>query len=296
MKSRENGKALIEALTQSDLYQDFLDSFSDLTGLALALRPVESWKLPYHGRRRENAYCRLVACRSKTCAWCLQTIQRVSQCALREPASVTCPSGLTETAVPIRLGDRTIGFLQTGQLFRRKPSDGQFERVARQLEQAGVDLDFQELRRAYYRTPVIPPRQHEAIVRMLRVFSVQMSSMSNQLLLCRSHPEPPLIQKAKQYIQEHQTEDLSLGQVAKAVNTSTFYFCKIFKKHTGLNFTEYVSRVRVERAKNLALNPHLRISDIAYEVGFQSLTHFNRVFKKITGMSPTQYRAKLPKP
>jgi AraC-like DNA-binding protein len=51
--------------------------------------------------------------------------------------------------------------------------------------------------------------------------------------------------------------------------------------------------VRTERAKNLLLNPNLRVSEIAYEVGFQSLTHFNRVFKRILGRSPTDYRAQL---
>jgi AraC-like DNA-binding protein len=86
---------------------------------------------------------------------------------------------------------------------------------------------------------------------------------------------------------------LSLGQVAKAVNTSTFYFCKMFKKATGLNFTDYVSRLRIEKAKNLLLNRNLRVSEIAYEVGFQSLTHFNRVFKRIMGQSPTEYREQL---
>jgi AraC-like DNA-binding protein len=67
----------------------------------------------------------------------------------------------------------------------------------------------------------------------------------------------------------------------------------MFKKATGLNFTEYLSRVRIEKAKNLLLNPNLRISEIAFEVGFQSLTHFNRVFKKIVGQSPTDYRRQL---
>src|SRR4029434_1902328 len=66
-------------------------------------------------------------------------------------------------------------------------------------------------------------------------------------------------------------------------------------KATGVNFTEYLSRVRIEKAKNLLLNPNLRISEIAYEVGFQSLTHFNRVFKKVAGESPTEYRMRLPK-
>ncbi len=81
--------------------------------------------------------------------------------------------------------------------------------------------------------------------------------------------------------------------MARAVNMSAFYFCKMFKKVAGINFTDYLSRVRIERAQNLLLNPNLRVSEIAFEVGFQSLTHFNRVFKKITGQSPTDYRGQL---
>ena len=103
-----------------------------------------------------------------------------------------------------------------------------------------------------------------------------------------------MITRAKAYINENQTEDLSLGMVAKAVNASSYYFCKMFKKATGINFTDYLSRVRIEKAKNLLLNPNLRVSEIAYEVGFQSLTHFNRVFRKQCGVSPTSYREKLP--
>jgi len=117
--------------------------------------------------------------------------------------------------------------------------------------------------------------------------------ISNRIVVEQQNSELPVITRAKEYIQQNQGEDISLGQVAKAVNTSTFYFCKLFKKATGVNFTEYVSRVRIEKAKNLLLNPNLRISEIAYEVGFQSLTHFNRVFKKFIGQSPTDYRAQV---
>jgi AraC-like DNA-binding protein len=67
----------------------------------------------------------------------------------------------------------------------------------------------------------------------------------------------------------------------------------MFRKITGINFTDYVSRLRIERAKNLLLNPNLRISEIAFEVGFQSLTHFNRVFKRVLGQSPSDYRLAL---
>ena len=74
------------------------------------------------------------------------------------------------------------------------------------------------------------------------------------------------------------------------MHSSTFYFCKMFKKITGINFTDYVSRMRVENAKNLLLNPNLRVSEIAYEVGFQSLTHFNRVFRALVGKAPSAFR------
>jgi AraC-like DNA-binding protein len=117
--------------------------------------------------------------------------------------------------------------------------------------------------------------------------------LSNQILVRQENAEPPVITKAKKFIEEHQTEEMSLTDVAKAVNTSSFYFCKIFRKFTGINFTDYVARLRIERAKNLLLNPNLRISEIAFEVGFQSLTHFNRVFKRILGQSPTDYRQQL---
>ena len=289
-----NGKSMIETLAASKLYQDYCRAFNDVTGLPLTLRPIESWQLPYHGKRNENAYCAMMALKSSTCASCLQTQQRLSETATDSPQTVTCGSGLTETAVPIRLGEKLVGFLQTGQVFRRKPSASQFERLARQVSGLDPAVGAAELRQAYFRTKVVPTREHEAIVGMLSVFAQHLAMVSNQLVVRQEHPEPPMVTRAKEYIQEHQSEDLSLTEVARSVNASTFYFCKVFKKATGINFTDYVSRVRIEKAKNLSLNPNLRISEIAFEVGFQSLTHFNRVFKKITGMSPSNYRSQLP--
>ncbi len=288
-----NGKNVIEALVHSRIFQDYARAFSDVTGLPITLRPVESWQLPYHGRKNENSYCALVAQKSSSCAACLHTQQRLSECASETPQTVTCCSGMSETAVPVRLGEQLIGFLQTGQVFRRKPTEAHFERIARQVADWGLEVDRERLHKAYFATPVIGAREHESVVRLLAIFAQHLTMVSNQVVVRQENPEPAMIAKAKEYILEHQSEDLSLTQVARAVNASTYYFCKIFKKTTNINFTDYVCRVRIERAKNLALNPNLRISEIAFEVGFQSLTHFNRVFKKITGQSPTEYRASL---
>jgi YesN/AraC family two-component response regulator len=200
---------------------------------------------------------------------------------------------MTDTAIPVRLGDHLLGFLQTGQVFRKKPTAAQFERIARLANEWGITTAKDELKHAYFKTKVLSSKQYDSMVRLLTIFAEHLSMVSNQVIVQQRNSEPPTISRAKEFITEHQAEDISLGQVAKAVNTSTFYFCKMFKKATGLNFTNYLSRIRIERAKNLLLNPNLRVSEIAFEVGFQSLTHFNRVFKRIIGQSPTEYRHKL---
>jgi YesN/AraC family two-component response regulator len=135
--------------------------------------------------------------------------------------------------------------------------------------------------------------QHSAAVKLLTIFAEHLEIVSNQIVIQRDNAEPPMITKAKKFIREHHTEDLSLPQVAQVAHADRFHLCRTFKRATGLNFTQYLSRIRIERCKNLLTNPQLRVSEIAYEVGFQSLTHFNRVFQKLLGQSPSEYRLKL---
>jgi AraC-like DNA-binding protein/ligand-binding sensor protein len=284
---------LVRSLTNSKIYQDYERAFSELTGLPVSLQPVESWQLPHHGKRHENPFCAMMAEKSRPCAACLRLQQQLFDNARNEPQTLTCELGLSDTAVPIRLGERLVGFLQTGQVFRKKPTEAQFNRTARLVAEWGLAVGTDRLKQAYFDTKVLSSKQHEGVVKLLAIFAQHISMVSNQVLVQHENAELPAISRAKQFIHDNQAENLSLGQVAKAVNMSTFYFCKMFKRAAGLNFTEYVSRVRVEKAKNLLLNRNLRVSEIAYEVGFQSLTHFNRVFKKITGQSPTEYRGQL---
>jgi AraC-like DNA-binding protein len=107
----------------------------------------------------------------------------------------------------------------------------------------------------------------------------------------RNRAEPVEIWKARKFIEEHSTEELSLRKVAKAVNISCNHLSEKFKQITGINFVEYIARARFEDACRLLHDADLRISEIAFEVGFQSLSQFNRVFKKLSGKSPSAYRA-----
>jgi AraC-like DNA-binding protein len=101
---------------------------------------------------------------------------------------------------------------------------------------------------------------------------------------------PVEIWKARNFIHEHLDEELSLTQVAKAANISPNYLSEKFRQVTGVNFVSYIARRRFEKARDFLHDPNLRVSEIAFAVGFQSLSQFNRVFKKLSGQSPTEYR------
>ena len=94
-------------------------------------------------------------------------------------------------------------------------------------------------------------------------------------------------------LQQRVEEEAVLSDVARTVNMSIFYFFKVFKKATGLSFTEYLARARVESVKQRLLNAHARVGEAGYAAGFQSLSQFNRVFRRFAGEAPSSYRDRL---
>ena len=288
---REN-RELVDTLRRSKLFRSYEQVFSEATGLALAIRPLEFWQLAHHGKKHENPFCALLAENPATLAVCLQAHQQMIDHTGVLPHTVTCPFGLTETAVPLRLGEQIIGYLRIGQVLRHMPVKADTTKVSRELERCGVRFTG-EIRKAWEKNPLIPPEKYNGIVRLLAFFADQLSALSNQLVTEKSSAEPPVVLRARDYIDKHKTEELSLADVAKAAGASVFHFCKVFHKTTGLKFTDYVARVRVEDARNRLLNPSLRVSEIAYGVGFQSLTQFNRTFKRVFGQSPTEFRTRV---
>lgn len=100
------------------------------------------------------------------------------------------------------------------------------------------------------------------------------------------------IKKAKDYINENYNSDtISLTNVADAINLSPTYFSAIFKKHTGTNFIDYLTGIRIERAKELLCCTSMPISQIAFEVGFRDYRYFSQIFKKHTGQTPREFKS-----
>lgn len=283
--------SILKTLSKTEMVRDYERAFGDATGLPVAIVSKDDWRPALRGKRHENPFCALISGCSKTCAACLQCQSSLRQNAQDKPRIKVCPYGLAEAAVPIRVGAETAGFLITGQVMREKPSEAQFEAISKKLDPS---IDRKEAHDAYFSTPVVPKRMLESSVHLLSLFAEHLAIKGNQMAVQTSNTEPSVVTKARNYLNEHMEEDVTLGQVARAAGASTFYLCKLFRKHLGMTFTEYLSRCRVERAKEMLLKPTARVSEVAFEAGFQSLTHFNRVFRKVVGGSPTEYRDQLP--
>lgn len=284
---------LAACLQKSEIYRDYQRSFESATGLPLALRAVGSFQTPLHGSRHANPFCQMMASQNKTCAACLEMQERIEVHASDKAATLECFAGMNDTAVPVRIGERVVGFLQTGQVLMRRPSNARFNVILRRVRNWGITADAKALKEAYFQSQIVSKQRYDSAVHLISIFAQHLASLGNQLMVTEGAAESQTITKARAYIAEHLAEEITLGQVARAAGMSIYYFCKMFKKEMGLTFTEYLARLRVETVKRMLLDPHKRISEAAYDAGFQSLSQFNRVFRHFAGETPSNYRDAL---
>ncbi len=285
--------SLTATLSESSVFQDYQNAFESATGLPLHLHEPGGASGKLALRPGGNPFCLLMAKSNQACAACFALQQKVEQQAGMEPRSLHCFAGLCESAVPVRVGEKIIAFLQTGQIQLHRPDAKCFSKVAQRLIAMGTEVDLKQAEEAWFATKVLGEQQYAAMLRLLHIFANHLSECARALQVEPQTLEPKSIKQAKAIVRANSSDEISLGKVAMAVNVSAGYFSDLFHKSTGLTFTDYVSRVRIEKVKNLLRNPRLQITEIAYDTGFKSLSQFNRTFKQVTGMSPRAYRAKL---
>jgi AraC-like DNA-binding protein/ligand-binding sensor protein len=291
-------ESLMNQITFDDLVRlpviEFYETaFHKATGVWLKVTPPGEPKERLSFGEGENAFCRLAARTPSGCAACLKTQARVQRVAGKKLSTqrIICFAGLTEAAVPVVIGGRQVATLMSGQVFRREPTEREFKMVAAMV---GLKGEWEKkARKAYFKTEVVDAGRFEAIIKLLNVFARYLAEYASRQVLASAEEEPPAVSNAKQFVQSHIEASITLEQVVRHVNVSRFYFCKLFKKATGMTLTEYVARVRVEKAKTLLVDPSLRISEVVYAAGFGSIPRFNSVFKRIVGMPPTEYRGTL---
>ncbi len=99
--------------------------------------------------------------------------------------------------------------------------------------------------------------------------------------------------KAKDYIEKHYMDNLSLNVLAEEIHMNPYYFSSFFKKHAGENFKDYVNKVRISHAVSLLLSTDKKTYEIAMETGFRDARSFSEVFSRIYGETPSSYKKRV---
>jgi two-component system response regulator YesN len=128
--------------------------------------------------------------------------------------------------------------------------------------------------------------------RMLEAVSREASQMEGMTSAAPTNNET-VVNTIKKYIQDHYTNDISLDKVAELVHLHPNYVSSLYKRNTGMTFIQYVHHVRIDKAKEMILlDPDLAVDKAGVLTGYENPSHFFKVFKKLTGMTPGQFREK----
>jgi len=154
--------------------------------------------------------------------------------------------------------------------------------VARMLRELGIEAQ----------TPVFP-----LAVRDYRQLQAEANVLLGRIRQAyaehQARHEPDAVHQIKKYIIEHSHEDISLEAISRMVGLSPFYISKLFKEQFGVNYIDFLTECRIEKAKKLMADPELSMKAIALEVGYRDPNYFSKVFKKMCDSSPTEYRKAL---
>src|SRR5436853_3206556 len=158
--ARSSDQEVMRHLSRSQIFKDYERAFSEAMGLPLNIRGHDSWYPANHGKENGDSLASILARFNKARAACL----RAQSDASREPDSttrtVTWFAGLSESAVPVYVGDHILGFLETGEVMLKNPTKKHFATITRQLRAWGYKTDWRQLERAYFRTCVLSPDRY----------------------------------------------------------------------------------------------------------------------------------------
>jgi AraC-like DNA-binding protein len=221
------------------------------------------------------------------CAMCDQTRfleARRSALALR----YRCHAGLREFIVPVVRNGEMIALLQCGQVHDRRPSPEEWRRARQELVKAGVRSG--PLRVLFRQNRVLPPEHQRDLLDLLELIASRMAHADERHLA----PEPGRTRmhlgRAVTFIEVHLGEHLTLPIIARAAGVSSRSLVRMFRKELGSSVVEFILHRRVARACDLLRTTDRTCAEIAFETGFGSVQHFNRVFRRQQSSSPGQWR------
>ncbi|MBP3814818.1 MAG: helix-turn-helix transcriptional regulator, partial [Butyrivibrio sp.] len=121
-------------------------------------------------------------------------------------------------------------------------------------------------------------------------FMGKLQTACSDVVSKREERSNDIIRTAMEYINDNYSKEISLDEVSRQVNISPYYFSKIFKEESGLNFIEYLTNVRIDKAKELLSGTDMSIKEVCATCGYTDPNYFSRSFKKNVGVTPTEFK------
>ncbi len=269
-------------LPQSEFYREHQRAFSDAVGLPVTVHAPGTFQLAEDAEGIPD-FCRTMARGSRVCSTCCDEHRRLQDPSGETTRTMKCFAGMSSTAIPIRVAKRPAAYLHTGHVFLTEADEARQQRIERLLARRNGETGTEPRRRAR----VISEGQYQSRIKVLEVFAQRLGEEAETVA---SRSTFPAVAEAMALIDARFDQHWSLEKLASHCHISPNYLSEMFRKTTGATFTDYLARVRVDNALAALRDPHRRISEIAFAMGFRSLSQFNRVFKQITGQSPRAVR------
>jgi AraC-like DNA-binding protein/ligand-binding sensor protein len=284
-------RALYQKLRKLPELLEFQRDFELLSGMKLAF--VDELGLGDDLLQDQKPLCAAMNASEAGLAMCARCRHALLADASEHPSSTLCDAGLSEVAIPLNISGIKAGFFMFGGTVPISSSQQTIQRARHLLKKNGIEINGRDMETWLSQTPVVPAEALGAYKRVVQLAAKQIALKVTDQLVNPEVAMPPSVIKACGYIRAHAlVDDINLAMVARHCSISEGHLSRLFHHATGLTFREYLTQVRIERAKSLLARPGKCVSEIAYESGFQSLSQFHRVFRKAYGASPGKMRSR----
>jgi AraC-like DNA-binding protein len=283
-------KALYQKLRELPELLEFQRDFERLSGMRLAF--VDELGLGDERWRDQLPLCTAINASATGRAMCARSRHALLASSGNHPSCRQCDAGLSMAAVPLTISGIKAGYFMFGGTAPQPPNQQTVHKARHLLQKNGIELDDRDLEARLAQTPVVPSETLAACLRIVHLAAKQIALRVTDQLVDPELAMPPAVIKACGYIRARGlVDDINLAAVARHCCVSEGHLSRIFHHSTGLTFREYLTQVRIERAKSLLIHSGKNVTEIAFESGFQSLSQFHRVFRKIHGTAPGEFRS-----
>lgn len=276
-------------------------NFDDLSGITL---DIERLRLPQKHRDHTCPFCMFSKMTNEGFSDCVRNRNAVARILQKKPAAMqgSCHMGLFELIHPLVYHGHYLGKFHYGQVILKGTTRNSKRRLRTYCDRH--KLDSTPFLEAFNTIPIIDPEDipfYQQTLKLLVDFvatilinhglPAERYRTHQKYVDAKQHKELPLaIRRVLEHIGAHHTESLTLQATAKELGYRPEYLCRIFKQKMDIGFHDYLQNVRMDHARHLLKHSTQKIAEIGFIVGFEDASHFNRIFKRMEGITPGRYR------